>query len=158
MKSVKLFAVILGSVGFLSLGACSSSDNQAASTSSPVAASPNSVASGSSSAKGQTESAKAQVVEVGAYHVEMVSEKEAGGTHLDVFLQKGDTHEPIADAKITAQVKAPDGSQKNVNLKYDADGKHYTAMIPGAAAGDYQVAVLSDIKGEKVNARFNFKQ
>ena len=41
-------------------------------------------------------------------------------------------------------------------MEYDAAGKHYTAKLEGAAAGAYQVAVLSDIQGEKVNGRFNF--
>jgi len=165
MKSVKLVAIVLSSAGLLFLGACSSGGNQAStSTSSPAAsasASPESVASSSSAAHEKEHSAggrKGQVVEVGAYHVELVPEKEAGNTHMDVFLQKGDTHEPVTDASVMAQVKTPDGSQKTVDLKYDKEGKHYTAIVPSAAVGEYQAAVLSDIKGEKVNARFSFKQ
>lgn len=164
MKSVKFVAIVLSSAGLLFLGACSSGNQASTSISSPAAsasASPESVASSSSTAHEKEHSAgggKGQVVEVGAYHVELVPEKEAGNTHMDVFLQKGDTHEPVTDANVVAQVKTPDGSQKTVDLKYDREGKHYTAIVPSAVAGEYQVAVLSDIKSEKVNARFSFKQ
>lgn len=97
-----------------------------------------------------------QVLEVGAYHLEFVAAPEGTGTHLDLFLQTGDTHEAIADAVVKAQVQLPDGSQKEVDLTYDAEGKHYAGLLPEAAAGDYQVAILTEIKGEKVNGRFNF--
>ncbi|MCY7273315.1 MAG: hypothetical protein LH702_06105 [Phormidesmis sp. CAN_BIN44] len=46
--------------------------------------------------------------------------------------------------------------QKALDLKYDATDKHYTGILPGAAAGAYKVAILSDIGGEKVNRRFSF--
>lgn len=41
---------------------------------------------------------------------------------------------------------------------YDDDGKHYAVLLPSNAAGEYKVAVLSDIKGEKMNGRFSFKR
>jgi hypothetical protein len=44
---------------------------------------------------------------------------------LELFLQKGDNHETIPNAKVTAQVQLPDGSQKSVNMAYDAAGKYY---------------------------------
>jgi hypothetical protein len=59
---------------------------------------------------------------------------------------------------VTAQVQLPNGTQKSLDLKYDADGKHYTAMLPGSAPGEYKVTILSDLNGEKVNGRFSFKQ
>ena len=85
-------------------------------------------------------------------------EKEANGTHLDLYLQRGNNHEAIPNAKVTAQVQMPDGTQKNLNFKYDASGKHYTTLLPGKAAGQYQMKVTADVKGEKVNGRFSFKQ
>jgi len=40
-------------------------------------------------------------------------------------------------------------------MKYDAGDKHYTAILPSAAAGEYKAAYHSvDINGEKVNGRF----
>lgn len=99
-----------------------------------------------------------QVIESGPYHLELVTGKEATGTHIDFFLQKGDNHEPIANAKVTAQVQLPDGSQKSLDMKYSADDKHYTAILPDTVAGEYKLAVLSDVNGEKVNGRFSFSR
>ena len=76
-----------------------------------------------------------QVVESGAYHLEFVPEKEANGTHLDFYLQKGDTHEAIPNAKVTAQVQSPDGKQKSLNFVYDSAGKHYTVLLLGKVMG-----------------------
>ena len=97
-----------------------------------------------------------QVVEVGDYHLELVPEVEAEGTHMDLYLQQGDSHEAISDAQVTAQVDLPDGTQQSLDMEYDAEGGHYTALLPSNATGDYKVAVLSDIDGEKVNGRFSF--
>jgi hypothetical protein len=99
-----------------------------------------------------------QVVEAGPYHLELVPEKGEKGTHLDLYLQRGDNHEAIPNAKVTAQVQSPDGTQKNLNFKYDPSGKHYTTLLPGKATGQYQMKVTADVKGEKVNGRFSFKQ
>lgn len=98
-----------------------------------------------------------QVIESGPYHLELVTAKESEGVHLDFFLQKGDNHEAIPNAKVTAQVQLPDGNQQTLDFKYDADGKHYTAMLPGVVNGEAKVAILSDINGEKVNGRFTVK-
>lgn len=46
-----------------------------------------------------------KLVESGAYHLEFVAEKEATGTHLDFYLQKGDKHEPVPNAKVSAKVQ-----------------------------------------------------
>ncbi len=99
-----------------------------------------------------------QVVETGSYHLELVTLKEASGMHLDFFLQKGDTHEAIPNAKVTGQIQLPDGTLKTVEFEYDTAGKHYAAILPETAPGDYKIAILTDIQGEKVNGRFNFKQ
>jgi hypothetical protein len=98
------------------------------------------------------------VVESGPYHLELVPEKEGSNTHLDLFLQKGDTHEPILGAKVMAQVQLPDGTQTTVDMIYDAPAKHYAGKVASVAVGEYKVAVQSEITGEKVNARFSFKQ
>jgi hypothetical protein len=98
-----------------------------------------------------------QVVEVGAYHLELLMVKEENNIHLDFFLQTGENHAAIPDAKVTAQVQFPDGSQKSYDLAYDAPNKHYATNLPTTASGEYKIVVLTDIKGEKVNGRFNFK-
>ena len=77
-----------------------------------------------------------QVIESGAYHLELVTLKEEGDIHLDFFLQKGDSHEAVADAKVTAQVQFPDGTQKAFDLTYDAPEKHYTTKLSSKLAGE----------------------
>lgn len=156
---LKVSAIAAATLGLLFLGACSSGDptsNQAAnSTSSPTASTATSPNSASASGHGGQ---GGQVIESGPYHLELVTAKEAAGTHIDFFLQKGDNHEPVTNAKVTAQVQLPDGSQKSLDMQYDAQGQHYAAILPETSAGEYKVAVLSDIGGEKVNGRFSFNQ
>jgi len=165
MKSLKSGLLVAGSLGLLFLGACSSGGNQTATApnspaaSSTTAASPATPGSGMSDEKEHgMQAGKGMVVESGPYHLELMPEKEDGATHLDLFVQKGDNHEAIPNAKVTAQIQLPDGSQKTLDMKYDTEGKHYTAKLPSDAAGDYKVAILSEINGEKVNARYSFKQ
>jgi hypothetical protein len=90
--------------------------------------------------------------------LEFVAGKEEGSTHLDFFLFKGDNHEPVSDAKVTAQVQFPDGTQKFFDLAYDAPEKHYHIKLDGKTAGEYKVVILTDIKGKKVNGRFSFER
>lgn len=157
MKVLKLFLIGVSGLGLLFLGACSSGSQTASNP--PNSAPAEKTTSESPKSSSEASATKGgQVVESGPYHLEFVPEKEAGGTHLDFYLQKGDTHSAIPDAKVTAQVQLPDGTQKSLDLKYDPDGKHYTVMFPGSAPGEYKVAILSDVNGEKVNGRFIFKQ
>ena len=160
--------VMLLSLGLFT-GGCASSNQTAAETeNSPVAESPTtepSVAASPDTPAATTADAGTtdshggqggQVIETGEYHLELLPIKEADGIHLDFFLQEGDSHEPISDAKVTAQVQLPDGSQQALDMEYDVAGEHYTAFLPSSVAGEYNIAVLSDINGEKVNGRFTF--
>lgn len=162
---LKLSVMAISAIGLLFLGACSSgnqatvpANSPAAST--PVETQPSPVASPVAKAEaGEKHGGQGgQVIESGPYYLELVTAKETTATHIDFFLQKGDNHEPIPNAKVTAQVQLPDGSQQSLPMKYDAGDKHYTAILPSAAAGEYKVAILTDIDGEKVNGRFSFKQ
>lgn len=101
---------------------------------------------------------KGQVVESGPYHLELVPEKANNGVHLDLFVQKGDNHQAIPNAKVTGQIQLPNGKQKNLTFTYDAKGKHYTALLTEKATGQYQLKITAEINGQKVNARFSFKQ
>ncbi|HEY9657102.1 MAG TPA: hypothetical protein V6C65_01465 [Allocoleopsis sp.] len=167
MKLSKSLAIALISLGFI-LGACASSQEQTTTSESPAASPETSPAAESPTSPTPSNQADAahdtsvskggQVVEAGPYHLELVTLKEANGIHLDFYLQKGDTHEAIPDATVTGQIQLPDGTQKSVEFEYDAAGQHYVATLPDTAAGEYNVAVLTDIKGEKVNGRFNFSQ
>lgn len=167
MKTIKSSLIILGSIGLLFLGACGkgdeASDKNSSQASSPVASQPASSAPSAAPAEtGKTDhptaSKGSQVVESGAYHLEFIAQKEATGTHLDFYLQKGDKHEPVPNAKVSAQVQLPSGKQQTLALKYDADQKHYTVVFPVKDAGNYPVKMNADINGEKVNGRFTFTQ
>ncbi len=156
-------AVMTLGFGLFALTSCAGGSNQAtteASPAAPVESSPLASAPAPEApamAKADTHGGQGgQVIESGPYHLEFVPGAEASGTHLDFFLQKGDSHEPIPDAKVTAQVQLPDGTEQSLDMSYDASGKHYTVLLPSTAAGEYKVAVLSDIGGEKVNGRFTF--
>ena len=165
MKSPKSLLMVIGSVSLFFLGACGN-NNQATNTeSSPTTtqpaestAQPSDAANTESSSHAAKPLAGGQVVESGPYHLEFVPVKEDNGTHLDFYLQKGDNHEAIPNAKVTAQVQLPDGTQKTLPLTYDAEGKHYAALLPGKATGQYQVKITSEIDGEKVDGRFSFNQ
>ncbi|MBN8560138.1 MAG: hypothetical protein J0L70_06415 [Leptolyngbya sp. UWPOB_LEPTO1] len=159
MKTLKFLLIAAGSTSLLFLGACSSGSNQASAPANSPAASSSPATSSSPSANHDADhkAGGGIVVESGAYHLELKPEKEGGETHLDLFVQKGDNHETIPTAKVTAQVQLPDGSQQTVPMNYDADGKHYTAKLSSTAAGEYKVAVQSEIGSEKVNARYTFK-
>jgi hypothetical protein len=174
MKLLKASLIVLLSMGLIGLGACNNGNQAANSGNSPAASrstespanNPTQSAAQAESGETQTTSSEhaakpqagGQVVESGPYHLEFVSEPEANGTHLDFYLQRGDNHEAIPNAKVTAQIQSPDGSQKTQNLTYDAEAKHYTAMLPGTTSGQYQVKITSDIDGKKVNGRFNFSR
>lgn len=177
MKLLKSYLIVLGSVGLVFLGACSNSNQAANPGNSPTESSAETTAttepvSGSSPAASHTgatattepasdhanKSQGGQVVESGNYHLELVSESESNGTHLDLYVQRGDNHEAIPNAKVTAQVQAPDGTQKTLPFTYDTEGKHYTAMLADKASGQYQVKVTSEINGEKADGRFSFNK
>ncbi|MCC5659354.1 hypothetical protein LC608_20710 [Nostoc sp. XA010] len=158
MISLKSSLILIGSVGLIFLGACSNR-NQVATTekSSAISTSTPALPAGKTSSQ-HGESKGGQVVETGAYHLEFVAEKEANGTHMDFYLQKGENHEAISNAKVKAQVQTPDGRQKTLNLAYDREGKHYTVLLPEKSSGQYQVKMLVDIDGKKVDGRFSFNK
>ncbi|MEA5463598.1 hypothetical protein [Leptothoe sp. PORK10 BA2] len=167
MKLSKSLAIVLISLGFI-LGACASGGEQTATSESPATSpetSPAAESPASPTTSAQADAAHdtsvskgGQVVEAGSYHLELITLKESSGVHLDFYLQKGDTHAAIPDATVTGQIQLPDGTQKTVEFEYDAAGEHYAATLPDTAVGEYNVAVLTDINGEKVNGRFNFIQ
>lgn len=160
--NLKISLIVVGSMGLIFLGACSNGTQPTNSTSDPNASPAEIATQTSPSASSEnkktdhpSESKGGQVIESGPYHLEFVSEPESDGTHMDFYLQR-DNHEAIPNAKVTAQVQLPDGTQKTLPLTYDAEGKHYTALLPGKVSGEYNVAILSDVSGEKVNGRFTF--
>ncbi len=99
-----------------------------------------------------------QEIKVGPYHLEFVALPEPGGVQLDFYLQTEETHEAIPGATVTAQVETPTGEQRTLELAYDEPGEHYAAFLPAEVSGEYKVAILTDIQGEKVNGRFAFNR
>ena len=155
MKPLTSGIIVLASTGLLLLGACSKGEktpNAATAPQTETESKPATSAGNTGASKG------GQVVEAGKYHLELVPEKESGGTHLDFYVQKGDKHEPIATAKVTAQVQSPDGKQKTLPFTYDASGKHYTAPLGEKATGQYQLKITATIGSEQVDGRFNINQ
>lgn len=152
MKSFKSALIIFVSTGLLFLAACSNNQASQSETNSPKTETATTKVDSSQSSKG------GQVVESGKYHLEFVPEKEEGKTHLDFYVLKGDNHETVPNAKVTADIQLPDGKMKTVPLTYDADGKHYAAALSEKLPGQYQVKITADINGEKANGRFNFNQ
>jgi hypothetical protein len=165
MRLIPAFSISLVGAGLLFLGACASSPPPSVEPSPATSASP-AIAPAAAPEKPASETSEktghggqgGQVVEVGAYHLELLPIMEGDAVHLDFFLQQGDDHAPIPDAKVVAQVQLPDGTQKTVDFTYADAGKHYTARLEGSPAGEYKVAVLSEIGGEKVNGRFTFSK
>ncbi len=166
MKPLTSGIIVLASAGLLLLGACSkgskTSDSASNNAATPTAETAPPAATTSSATTTATESSKGgkgnggQVVESGKYHLELVPEKGSNETHLDLYLQKGDNHEAVTNAKVTADVQLPDGKLKTLPLSYDASGKHYAAVLKEKVTGQYQVKVTATIGTEKADGRFNF--
>lgn len=156
MNPIKLSLVLVSTIGLLATG-CENSQPTASESPAPAEASaPAETSTSPESGHAAKPQAGGQVVESGPYHLELVPIPEANGTHIDFFLQTGDNHEAIADAKVTAEIQLPDGSTQTLPLPYDAEGKHYAALLNATATGEYQVSVVSEIKGEQVKGRFSF--
>lgn len=150
-------AIAVGTLLF-SLASCTPSPSPTPPSSPPAIPSANPAASSPPSPAPSAHGGQGgQVIESGPYHLELVTLKESGGVHLDFYLQTGDDHTPIANATVVAQIQGPSGAPTQLPLRYDASGKHYAALLAPAPAGNYRLVILSDIKGEKVNARFNLK-
>jgi hypothetical protein len=157
-RSLKLSSIAVLSLGLISLTACGTGEpdsnvrESATETPRETAVAPIQTTPKDRPTQG------GQVIEMGPYHLELVALPEPGGVHLDFYLQRGDTHEAIPAATVTAQVETPTGEQRTLELPYDEPGKHYAAFLPAEVAGEYKVAILTDIQGEKVNGRFTFNR
>jgi len=180
MKLFKLAIVTLSSMALLSLTACNNSSEASktsATNSSPTEATSATAAKPDSKAQethkeGDGHNHKegdghdhsgghgkgGQVVETGDYHLEFLTHKADNGVSLDFVIEKGEAHTPITTAKVSAQVQLPDGTQQALDMKYDAGEKVYKAVLAKAPTGEYNVAVLSEVDGKKMNSRFSFKQ
>ena len=97
-----------------------------------------------------------QTIETDSYHLEFLPIVTTDGVQLDFHLQDEENHQSIHDAEVTAHIEFPDGERKSLKLTYDSADKGYTAFLPAQMTGEYKVAIQTDIKGEKVNGRFQF--
>jgi hypothetical protein len=164
MKSIRLSVLSYSIFGLLLLGACSPNQNNPTATESPsvqnTEASPkaeNTAEKTDKDADHSHESRGGQVVEMGDYHLELVKEKEENGNHLHFYLQKGAGHQPVTNAKVTALVQSPDGSERSLNLVYESEEKAYTGMLTDTGAGKYNLRITADIGGEKISGRFQIE-
>jgi predicted MarR family transcription regulator len=158
MKLLTSGIIAVTSAGLLMLGACSkeaktSDSTSPNSTTNPTAAMAN---DGQMEKSHMSPKKGGQVVESGKYHLELVPEKAASSTHLDFYILRGDNHQSVPNAKVTADLQSPDGKQKTLPFNYDASGKHYAAVVSDKSTGQYQVKIMATIGNEKVDGRFNF--
>ena len=158
MTMIKSLLLTVSSASLLFLGACSGGNPTATAPMSQPTSSSTSQPIASPTTTAATSKQGGIVVESGPYHLELIPLKEGTNIHLDLLVQKGDTHEAIPDAKVTVQVQLPDSSKQSIDMVYDAPAKHYAGKVASVAAGEYKVTAQAEIAGEKVNARFNFKQ
>jgi hypothetical protein len=171
MKKINAILLSLSTASLVFLAACNNSSPTKSTSTPPAESVPTTQTSPSptpttktkTSIKKSTEdhsqpAAGGQVVEAGKYHLEFVPEAEADKFHLDFYLKSGDTHEPVADARVTGQVQLPSGEQKSVGFTYEPEDGHYTGVLTTAEAGAYQAVIQTDINGEKVNGRFAFNK
>jgi hypothetical protein len=143
-------------LGALFLNACDSKTTSDSTASSPATSPVSSAASSNDDKSGKTNSELA--AEIDGVSLKLVPQKEANATHLDLFLQYSDSNNSIPDAKVFAMVQSPDGKEQRLPMKYDAGDKHYTVILPGKAAGQYQVKITAEVKGKPVAGRFSFNR
>jgi hypothetical protein len=145
----------LALAGCLILGACSTGEklpSDRAAVPSPITTEP-----AQSPTPAQTASHPGgTTIETNGIHLELVPEKEADKTHLDLYVQTSENHQPIPTAKVVAQIQSPDGKQQSLEMKYATKDKHYTAIVPGKGSGQYQVKITADLSDKKVDGRFTF--
>jgi hypothetical protein len=180
MKLFKSIGIVLSSAGLLLLVACSNQEQATNSNPTPTSTSTstpsptptettaktkkkNTAVSSEETTEKHKKKSKhpeaskgGQVVENGSYHLEFIPKQEEGEMHLDFYLQKGDNHEAVPNVKVTAKIQLPDGTKKTLDFKYDDAEKQYTAILLGTATGQYQVKMIAEIDGEKVDGRFSF--
>lgn len=155
MQYLKRFFKVLSGVGMLILMGCNQgTQNPISSTTTTPAPAAETVAKTEHPAQSQG----GQVIETGPYHLELLPVVESEGIHLDFYLQKGDNHQAISEAKVTGQVQSPTGEQSTLAFDYDVAGQHYYALLPEKSVGEYKVVILTEIDGKKVNGRFSFNR
>ncbi|NEU82780.1 hypothetical protein [Nostoc sp. UIC 10630] len=176
MKFLKTSLVIVSSLGLIFLGACSGGNQATNSESASKTATTETAAQTEPVAKtgeahneneghahdekdGHSNSGehKGQVIESGKYHLEFKPDIKQDSTHLNISLH-GEQDKAITDAKLTAQVQLPDGSNKTLQVPYNTEEKQYTAKLPATATGEYKIVIQTDVKGKKFNGRFTFKR
>lgn len=163
MKLLTSGIFVLAITGLLSLGACDkaaktndASTNATAPSSETTAASKPMASDGQMQKSHMSPKKGGQVVESGKYHLELVPEKAGDSTHLDFYLLRGDNHQIVPNAKVTAELQSPDGKQKTLAFNYNAKDEHYTGLVNDKATGQYQVKIMATFGSEKVDGRFNF--
>ncbi len=160
--AMKITSLLIGGVALL-LASCGSGEKTATAPANIPVTEQAPVASIAPDAKPATKESSSsskggQVVESGKYHLELVPEKSANETHLDLYVQKGDDHQAISDAKVSGEVQSPDGQSKPITFTYDAGGKHYTGTLAGKTAGAYQLKVTATVGSDQADGRFSFNR
>ncbi|MDJ0581398.1 hypothetical protein [Crocosphaera sp.] len=163
MKRIKLGLFCLGSMGLFFLVGCTN----------PTVTSDESVGSNSETISEENHSEHdshdhnhhhgkhsqtEQMVKSGEYTLKLVTVPNDKGIHLAFYLQEGEGNKEVKTAQVQGQLQLPNGEQKTIPLNYEADRNHYHGMLSETESGEYQVTILSDINGEKINQKFSFKR
>ena len=145
MKHLKIGAIVIGSIGLLFIAACdnknASEDLQRLKISTALLNQHNH----SQEIKNHTQSTSSDV-----YDLELIVDSGSDEKiHLDLCLEKG--NKQIKNAKVTAQIKFPNGQEKTIPLKYVAEKKHYHNVLPEKITGEYKITISANIGNQIVN-------
>ncbi len=163
MKTIKLGLFCLGSMGLFFLVGCTNPtltlDESVGSNSQTISEENQSEHDGHdhSHHKGKHPQSE-QVIISGEYSLKLVTVPSDKGIHLAFYLQQGEAKKQVNTAQVKAQIQLPNGEQKAIPLNYEYDRNHYHGMLSENESGEYQVTIISEINGEKINGKFSFQR
>ena len=145
MKDLKIGVLAIGSIGLLFIAACdnknASEDLQRLKISTALLNQHNH----SQEIKNHAHSTRSDT-----YNLELIVDSESDNEiHLDLCLEKG--NKQIKNAKVTAQIRFPNGQEKTIPLKYVAEKKHYHNVLPEKITGEYKIAISANVGNQIVN-------
>ncbi len=145
MQHLKIGAIAIGTIGSLLITACdnknASEDLQKLKISTALLNQHN---------HSQEIKNHAQQTNSNTYNLELIIDSESDEKiYLDLCFEKG--NKQIKNAKVTAQIKFPNGQEKTIPLKYVAEKKHYHNVLPEKITGEYKITIYANVGNKIVN-------